>query len=154
MALRTNKVSARWTGEGMITEVGTRGFTVRLDEPLEMGGQNVAMTPTELLLCSLAGCTAVMVSLFAPQLGVTLQDVRMDVEGDMDLAGVQGVDPHVRPGFQSVRTKLTIVSDSPREKVSQLAQLAIARCPVTDTLKGVTLRSSYEVIRGDQVGKV
>jgi uncharacterized OsmC-like protein len=100
----------------------------------------------EALLAALGGCISVVVTAFAPELGVRLDNVFVDVEGDMDTDGFQGKNPDVRNGFQEIHISLRIESGSDPKKVDQLARLALERCPITDTLtNGTVVHKEYEV---------
>jgi len=140
------KASTRWSGHGVHTTTDARGFEIVTDEPPSMGGTDDGMTPLELLLAALGSCTTTMAAMFAEQVGVDLKAARMDVEGDLDPAGFTGMNPDAPKGFTQVRATLTIESPSPREKVEELAELAIDRCPVTCTLGGVELVSKHIVV--------
>ncbi len=145
MATTKFRASASWSGEGLYTIATSRGFEVAMDEPQTMGGADKAMTPVEMLLAAMGGCMTVVVASFADSLGVELADVYVDLEGDLDPDGFMGKNPDVRPGFQEVRSTLTIESPSDPAKVEELAKLAIKRCPVKDTLSGVSVVSDYKV---------
>ena len=131
------KADMTYTGDGMRCEGGSRGFDVAVDEPSELGGTNTAMNPVELLLSSLAGCMCICAAAFAEKCGVELHAVSVETEGDLDPAGFLGMDPSARKGFQQVRFKISIDSDSDEERVEELKSLIKERCPVSDTLAGV-----------------
>ena len=64
------------------------------------------MTPTEMVLAGLAGCLTAGVAAVATNRGVQLRSVRATLEGDMDLAGILGIDSDVRNGFSGIRVAL------------------------------------------------
>jgi len=145
MSTITMRAQATWSGSGVRTTTGARGFRVDLDEPKEIGGTNLGMNPMEFLLSALGGCMIVMAAKFAPEVGVDLDDAYVELEGDMDPAGYMGMDESVRKGFQEIRAKLVLVSSSAPERVEELRRLVEGRCPVTDTLlKGVSIRVALE----------
>jgi len=140
------KSRTHWSGHGVHTTTNARGFEVVTAEPPRMGGTDKGMTPLELLLAALGSCTTTMVAMFAEQVGVDLRAAHMEVEGDLDPAGFAGMDPNAPVGFSQIRATLTIESPSPREKVEELARLAVERCPVTSTLHGVELVSKHVLV--------
>ena len=124
-------------GDGFYTEATSRDFSVFMDEPAHFGGTDKAMNPLEMLLGALGGCITISFRAFAREADVDLKGVSVDIEGDFDPAGFMGKDPNVRPGYQAIRCKVNVVSDSPRENIEKLLEIVESRCPVSDTLKGV-----------------
>jgi len=144
MANVTFKTRTDWAGQGVYVESRARRFQVAMDEPESLGGTNRAMNPVELLLSSLGGCIAIVVSAFAEEEGLRIDDVTVHVEGDLDPEGFLGK-ADVRPGFQDIRVRVNVVSPEPEHRVAQLVELALKRCPVKDTLTGVSVEESYRV---------
>lgn len=141
MALTTFKVTAR-RKEGLAIVCEARDFKINIDEPEYIGGTNTGMIPIEMLLCSLGGCYAVAASAFAGELGITLEDFWIEVEGDADPDGFLGLSD-VQPGYQCIRYNMHIKSDASEEKVKEFVELIEKRCPVGDTLKrGVKLEKA------------
>ncbi|MGC9360260.1 MAG: OsmC family protein [Anaerolineae bacterium] len=143
MANVTFKARTDWSGQGVYVESRARRFQVAMDEP-EPLGTNRAMNPVELLLSSLGGCIAILVSAFAEEDGLQIEDVSVEVEGDLDPDGFRGK-AGVRPGFQDIRVQVNVVSPEPERRVNELVELALERCPVKDTLSGVSVKESYTV---------
>lgn len=139
------KASMSWMGKGVYCEGGTRSFSVGFDEPLELGGENSAMNPEEMLLCALGGCMCISAVSFAKKCNVELKGISVDLEGDLNPDGYLGKDPNVRVGYQQIRYLLKIDSPSPQENIDKLIQLIEERCPISDTLYGV------EVVAKDKV---
>lgn len=118
----------------MAVEAQVRNFTIRMDEPKTSGGDDTGANPVEMLLCSLAGCQLVAASIFARQLRIELDDISVEVEGDMDSAGMMGY-TGFRPGYEKIRFVFHIKTDAPPAKVQMLMDLVEQRCPVGDSLK-------------------
>lgn len=133
----TFKANVKWTGQGVLSEGTSRGFTVSVDEPKELGGTNKSMNPVELLLNALGGCMSICVAAFAKKCKVDLKASNVEIEGDLDPDGFLGINPDVRCGYQEIRYKINIDSPSPQENIDKLIALVEERCPVSDTLKGV-----------------
>ena len=122
-------------------EATVRNFTVKIDEPTSSGGTDTGMNPVELLLCSLGACQAITAVAFAPQCGVDLKNIWVEVEGDMDSAGMMGY-TDFRPGYEKIRFNFHITSPSPEAKIKKLINLVEQRCPVGDSLRnGVVLEA-------------
>lgn len=141
MANITFKSDVKWSGQGVSSDAVSGPHTLRIDEPEALGGTNTGPNPVELLLSALGGCLVVLVNAFAPAHGVEVNDVSVDVEGDLDPDGFQGLSD-VRPGFSEIRYKLNIDSPSPTEKVQELTEHILRACPVKDTLAGVPVKAA------------
>jgi len=139
MAIQTFKNTIEWSGSGLEVAGGTRGFSVKMDEPQELGGTNTGMNPVEMLLASLGGCLTICGAAFAGKCQVDLRGISVDLEGDLDPAGFLGLNPQTKKGFQQIRFKLKIDSPSPQKNIDKLVALIEERCLVSDTLKGVEI---------------
>lgn len=123
--------------EGLLVEGESRGFKVAIDEPENLGGSNQGMTPVEMLLNSLGGCLAITIAAFSKAAHVELNDVKVNVTGDLDPGGFLGTNKDVRKGFSQIRYEVELSTDATQEKINKLMQMVEERCPVSDTLKGV-----------------
>jgi len=111
-----------------------RGFTVPIDEPRELGGNDTAPNPVELLLAALGGCQEIVYRAFAAVLGVDIERIEVHTKGHLDLHGFLGLDQEVPPGFSNISFTTRIVSSASEELIGQLASLVEQHCPVQDTL--------------------
>ncbi|WP_339062827.1 OsmC family protein [Tepidibacillus marianensis] len=131
--------------EGTRVEAEARGFKVTVDEPEQIGGSNQGMTPVELLLSSLGSCLSITISLFSKPFHVDIQELRLDVEGELDPMAAMG-QSEARSGYQDIRVNVHIVSDAPISRIEKLIKMAESKCPVSDTLRvGVTINNNVEL---------
>jgi len=145
MSLQTFKATVS-RKSGLAVEAETRGFKVAIDEPKELGGTNTGMNPVELLLNSLGACQAIAITTFSKKFGVDLEDVRVELEGDLDTDGFLGKS-NVRPGFFGIRFKLYLKTDAPEDKVNKLVDYVQNHCPVGDSiLNGVKIEPVRAII--------
>src|SRR5262245_16696080 len=94
-------------GEALLhRRVTIRDFSVDVDEPPLLGGTDRAPNPVEYALAALATCQEITYRLHAAALGVPLNEVRVELTGDLDLRGFFAVDQGVRPGFGEIRGKV------------------------------------------------
>lgn len=116
------------------TEVAVRAGAHRftIDEPEVLGGSGKAPNPVEFALAALGSCQAISYRFWAEQLGVVIDNVKVDVEGDLDTRGFLGVDDVVRPGFGGVRVSVRITGPDTTERYRQLADAVNSHCPVGD----------------------
>jgi len=61
------------------TEIQAGNHVFIADEPIQVGGQNLGFTPTELLESSLAACTAMTIRMYADRKGWDLDKVEIHV---------------------------------------------------------------------------
>lgn len=141
MALQTFKTHTAWSGKGVYAESTARNFKVAMDEPKGLGGTDKAMNPVEMLLSSLGGCMSICAAAFAGQCGVDLKGYSVDIEGDLDTDGFLGKNPDTRKGYQEIRCTMHIDSPSPKENIDRLMSMIEERCPVSDTLSGVHIKT-------------
>jgi uncharacterized OsmC-like protein len=118
-----------------VTEVASltgSGHRVIVDEPASLGGGNVAANPVEYALIALGSCQAITYRLWAAQLGIALESVRVEVEGDLDVRGLFGISDSVRPGFSTVRLRVRLSGPESAERYEELSSAVDAHCPVLD----------------------
>lgn len=133
MTVTTFKTVSRHVA-GFRVENKARKFTLIIDEPEAFGGSNTGMTPVEALLLALGACQCIVAKAFASAHGINLEDVWVEVEGDLDtdgfLKGVEGI----RRGFQEIRLQLHLKADAPEADLEAFARFIASRCPVEDNL--------------------
>lgn len=120
--------------EGMRCKTTARGHDVAADEPRSIGGSDSAQSPVELLLTSLATCQAVTYRLWASELGIVLDRIGVEVEGDLDLRGFLGVGEDVDAGYEAIRIAVTLTGPETPERYQELAEAVDRHCPVFDVL--------------------
>lgn len=126
-----------------------RGFTVPIDEPRELGGNDTAPNPVELLLAALGGCQEIVYRAFAAVLGIEIHSIEVHAKGYLDLHGFLGL-ADVPAGFTNVSFTTRIVSPASAESISQLAALVEKHCPVQDTLaRPIPVNGKVELMRPD-----
>lgn len=106
-----------------------------IDEPPVLLGEDRGANPGEYLLAALSGCVTTTFIAYASAHGVKIDELRTELEGDVDLRGFLGLSEDVRPGFKQIRLKFFVRSEAPREKIEELIQLTQRRSAVTDSLR-------------------
>ncbi|HYG34698.1 MAG TPA: OsmC family protein [Clostridia bacterium] len=118
-------------------------FTMDLDEPPVLLGEDKGPNPVEVLLAALSGCMTTTLAYHAASRGLNLQKVESEYEGDIDLNGFLDIDPNVRKGYQEIRVKFRVKGDADAEKVRELVQ----KSPVFDSIsKGVPIKIMVETV--------
>lgn len=125
-------------GDGVRAEIRIGRHSVLVDEPPALGGVDDAPNPVENALAGLLSCQVVTYRFWAVKLGIPLDDIAVDVEGDLDVRGFFGLDDAVRPGFGEVRVKVTLSGPAGPERYRELAAAVDAHCPVLDLFRNAT----------------
>jgi uncharacterized OsmC-like protein len=133
MKIRTYKAKTKWL-KGFKAETEIREFKVGIDEPLELKGTNTSPNPVELLLAALGGCVALSYSGYAKKFGIEIEDLVINLEGDMIPGGWVDEGGKKRTGFKQIRYEVQIKTEAPEERVHQLHELVEKKCPVHDIL--------------------
>ncbi|MCW0215043.1 MAG: OsmC family protein [Pseudonocardia sp.] len=119
-------------GAGVVTDVRIGRHSVTVDEPPALGGDDAAPNPVEYALAALLSCQVVTYRFWAAKLGIPLDDVSVDLEGDLDVRGFFGLDDAVRPGFGEVRVVVDLRGPATRERYEELRAAVDEHCPVLD----------------------
>lgn len=124
-----------------------RGFSVPMDEPRELGGNDTAPNPVEMLLAALGSCQEIVYRAFAAVLGIEILRIEVHAKGYLDLRGFLNL-AEVPAGFTGVTYTTRIVSTEPTERIRQLTELVERHCPVYDTLRRpIEVKGKVEVAR-------
>ena len=110
------------------------GTVVDADHPEVLCGTDAGPTPAELLLNALAACLTAGLGNMAAARGIELRDVRCQVEGDIDLRGILGLDESVRNGFSDIRVTFEVDADGDADAVRALVAQSQARSAAYDVL--------------------
>ncbi|MDX1657931.1 MAG: OsmC family protein [Nitriliruptorales bacterium] len=125
--------------EGYAVTIETdQGHTWHADEPEEAGGTDTGPNPYELLMGSLAACTAITLSMYAQRKGWELAGVEATYRHDRIHADdCEDCDDETKGYIDHVTSEITIRGELDDQQRKRLAEVA-ERCPVHKTLeKGV-----------------
>lgn len=124
-------------------EVGQKLFAAQAHSGV--GGLGTAACSGDLLLGALAACAQLTCQLVAEAMGIPIMNIRVEVEGEMDLRGTLGISKDVPVGFQNIHARFDI--NAPRATADQLAALKEKTeqyCVVMQTLvQPPTIRTSW-----------
>lgn len=121
---------------GVCCSANVRDFpTLTIDEPPALGGNDSGMNPVELVLAALGTCQEIMFAAYAAVIDVQLDEVSVNVSGDLDLHGLFALDESTPAGFHTIEFDVHIQSPSAPETVRQLINMVQAHCPVLDIVR-------------------
>lgn len=107
-------------GVGYQTSMTVRTHTFTADEPVDVGGTDTAPTPVELLMGSLAACTAITVRMYAQRKAWPLEGLDVRVEYTAAPS----------PSFVKLITVRGALDDAQKARLLEIAE----RCPVARVL--------------------
>ena len=126
--MMTIKLSGKGTSHSR-SEMQVRDLGSVIDEPVERGGTNEGVSPTEAAFSSLIGCTNVIGNKCANKLGVDIGHLSFEMEIDFDRRGVLLME-EVDVPFKAIR--LSVTSDGPMsdEDLQRVATETEKYCPI------------------------
>ena len=132
------RVTTRWKGQTRTEstvesytldgEVIPRSFTIIADEPVELLGANSAPNPQELLMSAVNACMVVGYVCQAAVRGITLDDCRIETEGELDLRGFLGMD-EVPPGYRRINFTVFLEGDGTPEQYEEIHEAVLRTSP-------------------------
>jgi len=107
-----------------------QSFELHADEPCVLLGKDSAANPAEYLLAGLSACMTTSLAYHAAGLGLKIEDISSEFDGDVDLRGFLETDPKVRKGYQEIRAKFKVRGDIDEATIREL----VRKSPIYDTL--------------------
>lgn len=128
------KARVEWN-KGFRSEAYIRDFAAaKSDEPAALGGSDTGPNPVEQLLAALGNCLAVGYAANATAAGITINDLSVELEGDLDLHTFLGLNPQGNAGYEAIRVKVNLDSDASPEQLAELHDKVVGTSPVGHTL--------------------
>lgn len=139
------KASTTWKG-GFKVETCSREFTLNVDEPEMLCGTNTAANPVEMVLQAYGACLTIGYAMNAAVRGIKIDDIKVDLEGEIDLPGFLGLEPpedlqmDKLPGYKNIKAEVTIKADADEKTLRELLEHVVGTSPV-----GVTLSRAINI---------
>ena len=114
--------------------VHTQEFTLQGDEPEQILGERAGPNAVELLLGALGSCLSVGYAANAAHMGIEIDKLRLEMEGDVDLRGFLGITTDVRPGYESISCTVHVDADAPKEELVELRERVESTSPLVDVI--------------------
>ena len=115
-----------------------KSFTIESDHPEIFAASDHAPTPLEIVLSGLAACLTGGIASVAQHRGIQLRSVEAVVEGDVDLAGILGIDEDTRNGFSGIRVHFNIDADASEDDIAALVAQSQKRSAIFDVITNPT----------------
>jgi putative redox protein len=145
MHLETFKAEARGKGWPTKISITDTEWTIKTDEPVEDGGSNTGPNPMQLFIASLAGCQNEQAQVVADELSLSITQVDIKLEIDLDLSGFMGTSDNSNGSYKNLRLEASVLGDVTDEQVKNLGQKVDDRCPILALLRtsGCEIESSW-----------
>lgn len=131
----TNRSTIRdFYGAGREDDSRAAAFEFTNGEPPVLLGNNEGANPVEFLLHALAGCVTTTFILHATARGITIRELSTELDGDLDVRGLLGLDEAISPGYERIRIRMHVKADCPDEDLADLLAYTQRHSPVCNTV--------------------
>ena len=140
------KVKLNRVNQDYLFEVtNDNGHKVLLDNKSKKEGKVEGISPMELLLAALAGCSSIDIVAILNKQKINLKDIKMDIRGDRT--------PDVIPAlFNKIKVNVRLEGDIPHEKAKRAVSLSFEKyCSVAKTLEYSTTIKYSIFINGTKI---
>lgn len=127
--LQSFKIQASWLG-GTKVESETRGFKILMDKPEEENGTNLGPKPAEVSLQSLGSCLIFAYLYAAQKLRVTINNLKVNLEGEIIPGGWIDENNNKRTGFKNVNFVVHLKTKHSQEEIQKVHNLALQVSPM------------------------
>jgi uncharacterized OsmC-like protein len=140
-------IVARQSGVGQThsrSHVRVRDTYNIIDEPLERGGSNLGLSPTETMMSALIGCTNVISNKIAKSKGVTFGTMKIDMSYKFNRLGTLLVEKVDLP-FDEVVLDIDIETDATDAQMQDIQHELEKFCPVAVVFRaaGMTITENW-----------
>jgi uncharacterized OsmC-like protein len=112
-----------------------RDFKFNIDEPSELLGVNSSPNPAEYMLGGMAGCMAVTFMAGATAMNIEINQLQLEIDGELDLQGFLGLNPDVNPGFPELKFIFHVRGTGTQEQYNKLIERVRMHSPNYNTIK-------------------
>ncbi|MCY3981809.1 MAG: OsmC family protein [Alphaproteobacteria bacterium] len=117
------------------SRISVRDVTSTIDEPVERGGTNEGLTPTETLMASLIGCTNVISNKIAHKMGLEIAHMDITLSSDFNRRGVTLAEEVDAP-FSNIVLNIEVKTDATADQLDALKSDLQKFCPIAKVLRG------------------
>jgi putative redox protein len=139
--LATHTVAVDWKHD-LAFDGHQNGLTIPLDGSIANGEERQGMSPKQLLLTALAGCTAMDVASLLPKMRVAFTAFRVEVEGDVG-------DEHPKT-YGRIRIRYIVrAAEESRPTIEQAIRLSREKYCGVHAMLAATARITHELVITD-----
>ncbi len=143
--LETFKAVAQGKGWPTKIVITNTEWSLQTDEPFEDGGSNSGPNPMQLFIASLAGCQNEQAQVVAEELSLSITQIDINVEIDLDLSGFMGESDNSNGSYKNVRLETLVSGEVTDEQIKTLGKKVDDRCPILGLLRtsGCEIESNW-----------
>jgi len=112
-----------------------RDFEFTIDEPTQFLGVNCGPNPAEYMLGGLAGCMAVTFMAGATAMNIEIDQLQLEVDGELDLKGFLGLNDDSSVGFPELKFIYNIKGNGTQEQYNKLIERVSKHSPNFNTIQ-------------------
>lgn len=146
------KASTSWKG-GFRVSTFAREFSTAVDEPEPLCGTNTAPNPADMVLEAYGACLTIGCVMNATVRGIKIEELKIDVEGEIDLPGFLGLEPPANlnmdklPGFKTVTANVQVKANADEKALQDLFKHVVSTSPIGITLsRPVKVATNLKVV--------
>ena len=98
-------------------------------------GVNCAPNPAEYMLGGLAGCMAVTFMAGATLMNIKIDQLQIEIDGELDLRGFLGIDKDIDAGFPELKFIFNVKGSGTQEQYNTLMERVMKYSPNFNTIK-------------------
>jgi uncharacterized OsmC-like protein len=135
----TRSASVEWKG-GFKSEATSRQFVAQVDMPCGLCGQDSAISPLEMVLQAYGACLTVGYAMHCAARGIKLQELKLNIEGEVDLPGFLGLTApeHLNmdslPGYKFIKVDVRMKAEADDKTLQEIHQQVVSTAPVGLTI--------------------
>jgi len=135
----TRSASVEWKG-GFKSEATSRQFVAQVDMPCGLCGQDSAISPLEMVLQAYGACLTVGYAMHCAARGIKLQELKINIEGEVDLPGFLGLTApeHLNmdslPGYKFIKVDVKMKAEADDKTLQEIHQQVVSTAPVGLTI--------------------
>ncbi len=123
--LLENNIEGSIGTQKYLCTISWRNGTLLMDEPENVGGQNIGPDPFSTFLASLAGCTLSTLRMYIDRKGWDIPEIKIS----LNLA------QETNPGLETIITRTITFSNDVDEETRKRLLVIAEKCPVSKILK-------------------
>ncbi len=112
------------------TDISIRDLVTVIDEPVERGGTNLGVSPTESACAALLACTNVILNRCADKAGLEVQSLALSLDASFDRRGVM-LEEEIDTTFPESTISITLSAQGTRDALAETQANLRRFCPVS-----------------------
>jgi len=123
----------------------TGSHAIEFDKSPAHGGTNLGPSPIHTFVATLNGCTYVVIGILAKELGIKVDNVKIDTTTDFNPSQLMNLSDDMP--LEEIVVSVSMNTDATPEQIEEMKHGVEARCPVAVIMKaaGISLVEKWDV---------